>query len=103
MPPSPASVCSSTHEEFWRQVDYLSPISTPDVTFGEDNAVPQVFKEISSNLNGMELSLSYIKRVNVLIVNSVLSEIGKRVCSLFLDRMITLLIMNDIYYSIEYL
>ena len=83
-------------------MDYLSPISTPDVTFGEDNAVPQVFKEISSNLNGMELPLSYIKLVNVLIVNAVLSEIGKRVCSLFLDRMIKLLMMNMTYYSIAY-
>ncbi|XP_012487272.1 uncharacterized protein LOC105800601 [Gossypium raimondii] len=52
VPPSPASFCSSTHEEFWREVDYLSPISTPDVTLGEDNVVPQVFNETSSNLNG---------------------------------------------------
>ncbi|KAG8489250.1 hypothetical protein CXB51_017271 [Gossypium anomalum] len=51
VPPSPASFCSSTHEEFWREVDYLSPISTPDVTLGEDNVVPQVFNETSSNLN----------------------------------------------------
>ncbi|KAL1162403.1 hypothetical protein V6Z11_A07G198100 [Gossypium hirsutum] len=51
VPPSPASFCSSTHEEFWREVDYLSPISTPDVTLGEDNVVPQVFNEASSNLN----------------------------------------------------
>ncbi|XVF16031.1 hypothetical protein REPUB_Repub09cG0206500 [Reevesia pubescens] len=57
VPPSPASVCSSTHEEFWRQVDYLSPISTPDVTLGEDNDVPQVFKEISSNLNELRRQL----------------------------------------------
>ncbi|KAH1129638.1 hypothetical protein J1N35_001016 [Gossypium stocksii] len=51
VPPSPASFCSSTHEEFWREVDYLSPISTPDVILGEDNVVPQVFNETSSNLN----------------------------------------------------
>ncbi|XWS45646.1 hypothetical protein CRYUN_Cryun15aG0154400 [Craigia yunnanensis] len=61
VPPSPASVCSSTHEEFWRQVDYLSPISTPDVTFGEDNAVPQVFKEISSNLNKQRRQLNELE------------------------------------------
>jgi hypothetical protein len=29
-------------------------MSTPDVTPGEDNGVPQVFREISFNLNGME-------------------------------------------------
>ncbi|XWS29118.1 hypothetical protein CRYUN_Cryun24cG0001000 [Craigia yunnanensis] len=61
VPPSPASVCSSTHDEFWRQVDYLSPISTPDVTFGEDNAVPQVFKEISSNLNELNRQLNELE------------------------------------------
>ncbi|XP_022740865.1 uncharacterized protein LOC111292648 [Durio zibethinus] len=61
VPPSPASVCSSTHEEFWRQVDYLSPISTPDVTLVEDNAVPQVFKEISSNLNELRRQLNELE------------------------------------------
>lgn len=58
MPPSPASVCSSAQEEFWRATDYLSPASTPDMTMGEDDAMPQVFKEISSNLNGMETLVS---------------------------------------------
>uniref|UniRef100_A0A6N2LMD7 Uncharacterized protein n=1 Tax=Salix viminalis TaxID=40686 RepID=A0A6N2LMD7_SALVM len=32
VPPSPASVCSSAQEEFWRATDYLSPASTPDMT-----------------------------------------------------------------------
>ncbi|KAL5754285.1 hypothetical protein ACOSP7_022505 [Xanthoceras sorbifolium] len=58
VPPSPASVCSSTQEEFWRPTDYLSPISTPDVTLGEDNAMPQVFREISSNLNELRRQLN---------------------------------------------
>ncbi|KAK9038165.1 hypothetical protein V6N11_023051 [Hibiscus sabdariffa] len=61
VPPSPASVCSSTNEEFWRQVDYLSPISTPDVNFGEENAVPQVFKEMSSNLNELRRQLNELE------------------------------------------
>ncbi|KAK9010950.1 hypothetical protein V6N11_043813 [Hibiscus sabdariffa] len=61
VPPSPASVCSSTNEEFWRQVDYHSPISTPDVTFGEENEVPQVFKEISSNLNELRRQLNELE------------------------------------------
>jgi hypothetical protein len=51
-------VCSSAQEEFWRATDYLSPASTPDMTMGEDDAMPQVFKEISSNLNGMETLIS---------------------------------------------
>ncbi|KAK6237223.1 hypothetical protein QUC31_002692 [Theobroma cacao] len=61
VPPSPASVCSSNHEEFWRQVDYLSPMSTPDVTLREDNAVPQVFKEISSNLSELRRQLNELE------------------------------------------
>ncbi|GMI86306.1 TON1 Recruiting Motif 26 [Hibiscus trionum] len=61
VPPSPASVCSSTNEEFWRQVDYLSPISTPDVTFREENAVPQVFKGIGSNLNEVRRQLNELE------------------------------------------
>ncbi|KAJ0041500.1 hypothetical protein Pint_28716 [Pistacia integerrima] len=60
VPPSPASVCSSSQEEFWRPVDYLSPISTPDVTPGEDNSMPQVFREISSNLNELRRQLSQL-------------------------------------------
>ncbi|KAK8674139.1 hypothetical protein V6N13_112435 [Hibiscus sabdariffa] len=61
VPPSPASVCNSPHEEFWREVDYCSPISTPDVTLGEENAVPQVFREISSNLNELRRQLSELE------------------------------------------
>ncbi|KAE8701282.1 hypothetical protein F3Y22_tig00110548pilonHSYRG00690 [Hibiscus syriacus] len=60
VPPSPASFCGSPHEEFWTEVDYLSPISTPDVTLGEDNTIPLAFRGISSNLNGMQLPLSCI-------------------------------------------
>ncbi|XP_044469921.1 uncharacterized protein LOC123199126 isoform X2 [Mangifera indica] len=60
VPPSPASVCSSSQEEFWRPVDFLGPISTPDVTLGEDNSLPQVFKEISSNLNELRRQLNQL-------------------------------------------
>ncbi|KAF5738090.1 hypothetical protein HS088_TW13G00985 [Tripterygium wilfordii] len=56
VPPSPASVCSSAQEELWRPEDYLSPISTPDL-MGEDSALPEVFKEISSNLNELRRQL----------------------------------------------
>lgn len=52
MPPSPASVCSSAHEEFFRPGDYVSPVSTPDLPLVEDYPVPHLFREISSNLNG---------------------------------------------------
>ncbi|GAV83035.1 LOW QUALITY PROTEIN: DUF4378 domain-containing protein, partial [Cephalotus follicularis] len=61
VPPSPASVCSSIQEEFWRPAEYLSPISTPDVSFGEDNAMPHVFKEISYNLLELRRQLNELE------------------------------------------
>ncbi|WMV18020.1 hypothetical protein MTR67_011405 [Solanum verrucosum] len=53
VPPSPASVCSTSNEEFWRQTDYFSPSSSSisDVNPLDDSEIPHVFKEISSNLN----------------------------------------------------
>ncbi|KAG8660091.1 hypothetical protein MANES_02G114100v8 [Manihot esculenta] len=60
VPPSPASVCSSAQEESWIPVDYLSPVSTPDVTPGEESTAPQVL-EISSNLNELQRQLSQLK------------------------------------------
>ncbi|KAG6646336.1 hypothetical protein CIPAW_07G002600 [Carya illinoinensis] len=57
VPPSPASVCSSAQEDFWRPV---SPMSTPDVTPVDDD-VPQVFKEISSNLNELRKQLNQLR------------------------------------------
>ncbi|KAJ7953226.1 RB1-inducible coiled-coil protein [Quillaja saponaria] len=61
VPPSPASVCSSSQEEFWRPAEYLSPISNQDVSSKEDNGVPQVFKEISSNLNELRRQLNQLE------------------------------------------
>ncbi|KFK42259.1 hypothetical protein AALP_AA2G232100 [Arabis alpina] len=58
VPPSPASVCSSTPEEFWRNVDYLSQISTPDVTVTDENGMPQVFRDISSNLSELRRQIN---------------------------------------------
>ncbi|XP_050227549.1 uncharacterized protein LOC126677120 [Mercurialis annua] len=61
VPPSPVSVCSSVQEELWRPVDYLSPVSTSDVTPLDDTAMPQVFKEISSNLNELRRQLNQLE------------------------------------------
>lgn len=58
VPPSPASVCSSTPEEFWRNVDYLSQVSTPDVTVSDENGMPQVFRDISSNLSELRRQIN---------------------------------------------
>ncbi|KAF8100398.1 hypothetical protein N665_0225s0015 [Sinapis alba] len=58
VPPSPASVCSSTPEEFWRNVDYLSQVSTPDVTVSDENGMPQVFRDISSNLTELRRQIN---------------------------------------------
>ncbi|XP_044507968.1 uncharacterized protein LOC123227285 isoform X2 [Mangifera indica] len=60
VPPSPASVCSSSQEEFWRPVDYLSPISTPDVTLGEEISMTQVFRQINSTLNELRRQLNQL-------------------------------------------
>ncbi|KAK8472116.1 hypothetical protein PHAVU_002G116700 [Phaseolus vulgaris] len=62
VPPSPASVCSSSiHEDLWRRTEYLSPISTPDVSSRDDNVVPQVFRDISSGLNELRRQLNQLE------------------------------------------
>ncbi|CAA0822893.1 Unknown protein [Striga hermonthica] len=58
VPPSPASVCSSVQEEFWRQVDYPSPISSSATGHQlEDSEMSHVFSEINSNLNELRRKL----------------------------------------------
>ncbi|KAM4129076.1 hypothetical protein ACJW30_02G217400 [Castanea mollissima] len=61
VPPSPASICSSGQEEFWRSADHISPVSTPDLTSREDNVVPHLFREISSNLSELRKQLKQLK------------------------------------------
>ncbi|KAG8373592.1 hypothetical protein BUALT_Bualt11G0040400 [Buddleja alternifolia] len=62
VPPSPASVCSSIQEEFWRQADYLSPMSSSSgVHQLEDSEVPNVFREINSNLNELRRKLNQLE------------------------------------------
>ncbi|CAL5188267.1 unnamed protein product [Lathyrus oleraceus] len=60
VPPSPASVCSSVHEDFWRRTEYLSPISTPDVSSRDDTVMPQVFRDISTGLNELRRQLNQL-------------------------------------------
>ncbi|TYK11374.1 RB1-inducible coiled-coil protein 1, putative isoform 1 [Cucumis melo var. makuwa] len=60
VPPSPASVCSSVQEEFWKLSDHQSPISTSDVTPREEKCVSQVFREISSNLKELRRQLNQL-------------------------------------------
>ncbi|KAL1566671.1 hypothetical protein AAHA92_02251 [Salvia divinorum] len=57
VPPSPASVCSNVHDEFWRSNDYLSPISSSGGLQLEDSDVSNVFREINSNLNELRRKL----------------------------------------------
>ncbi|XP_043713615.1 uncharacterized protein LOC122662119 [Telopea speciosissima] len=61
VPPSPASVCSSAHEELCRPADHPSPVSTLDVPLIDDCPVPQVFREISSNLNELRRQLNELE------------------------------------------
>ncbi|KAM7260812.1 hypothetical protein ACFE04_026287 [Oxalis oulophora] len=65
VPPSPASVCSSAQEDFWRPADNLSPASTPEVNFEEDNAMPHFFREISSNLIELRRKLNELESFGV--------------------------------------
>ncbi|XP_073155369.1 uncharacterized protein [Henckelia pumila] len=60
VPPSPASVCSSIHEECWRPTDYLSTTPSSGVHQLEESEMPQVFKEINSNLNELRRRLSQL-------------------------------------------
>ncbi|XP_030536037.1 uncharacterized protein LOC115744809 isoform X2 [Rhodamnia argentea] len=60
VPPSPASVCSGSQEEFWRPSNDLSPMSTPDRSVGEEDVVPQAFREISLNLNELRRQLNQL-------------------------------------------
>ncbi|KAJ4965784.1 hypothetical protein NE237_017633 [Protea cynaroides] len=61
VPPSPASVSSSAHEEFCRPADHPSAISTLEVPLIEDCPVPQVFREISSNLQELRRQLNELE------------------------------------------
>lgn len=61
VPPSPASVCSSIHEEFYRIAEHPSPISTLDVPMIEEHNVPKVFRDISSNLHELRRKLNQLE------------------------------------------
>lgn len=61
VPPSPASVCSSPREEFWKRSDNPSPLSTSDVTSVGDHCVGNVFREISSNLTELRKQLNQLE------------------------------------------
>ncbi|KAL3627048.1 hypothetical protein CASFOL_028411 [Castilleja foliolosa] len=61
VPPSPASVCSSSvHEEYWRQAEYLSPMSSTGGHQLEDSEMSIVFREINSNLNELRMKLGQL-------------------------------------------
>lgn len=61
VPPSPASVCSSSHNEFWRPMDNSSQSSSTDVHQPEDCDMPCVFREINSNLNELRKKLNQLE------------------------------------------
>ncbi|KAL2334236.1 hypothetical protein Fmac_015449 [Flemingia macrophylla] len=60
VPPSPASVCSCSRGEHWKQAEYSNPISTPDVSSLEDIVIPKVFRDISSGLNELKRQISQL-------------------------------------------
>ncbi|KAK9678655.1 hypothetical protein RND81_11G225600 [Saponaria officinalis] len=60
VPPSPASVCSSVHEDFWKPMENPSPISMSDVTSVGDHSVGNAFRDISSNLTELRKQLNQL-------------------------------------------
>ncbi|CAH9143101.1 unnamed protein product [Cuscuta epithymum] len=64
VPPSPASVCNSFGEEFWRPGDCSrtsSPASTPDLHPLVETDIPRVFREINSNLTELRRQLNELE------------------------------------------
>ncbi|XP_022855038.1 uncharacterized protein LOC111376319 [Olea europaea var. sylvestris] len=61
VPPSPASVYSSVHDEFWRPADYFSPTVASDAHQLDHSEVPHVFREINSNLNELRRQLNQLE------------------------------------------
>lgn len=60
VPPSPASVCSSIHEDFYRAAYCVSP-TTPGAPISDDSDLPQAFRDISSNLNELRKQLHQLE------------------------------------------
>ncbi|XP_022867728.1 uncharacterized protein LOC111387408 isoform X1 [Olea europaea var. sylvestris] len=61
VPPSPASVCSSIHDESWRHGEYFSPTSASDAHQLDDSEIPHVFREINSNLSELRRQLNQLE------------------------------------------
>lgn len=45
-------MCSLAQEELWTQTEYLTPISTPDVSSIDNVAMPKDFRDAISGLKG---------------------------------------------------
>lgn len=65
MPPSPASVCSSVQEEFWRPRNEFSSLSSADTTpadIGDAAEILLDFAEVNVNASssGMNETFPYI-------------------------------------------
>ncbi|KAL8266016.1 hypothetical protein R6Q59_003360 [Mikania micrantha] len=60
VPPSPASICSSIHEDFYRAAYCTSP-TTPGAPTSDDSDLPQAFRDISSNLHELRKQLHQLE------------------------------------------
>ncbi|KAK1439245.1 hypothetical protein QVD17_05061 [Tagetes erecta] len=61
VPPSPASICSSIHEDFYRAAYCASPTTTPGAPTSDDSDIPQAFRDISSNLHELRKQLHQLE------------------------------------------
>lgn len=60
VPPSPASLCISVHEDSWHASEYFSPPSVSALPSPAGSLTPNVFREISSNLKELRRQLSQL-------------------------------------------
>ncbi|KAI7755752.1 hypothetical protein M8C21_032759 [Ambrosia artemisiifolia] len=60
VPPSPASICSSIHEDYYRAAYCASPTTTPGAP-SDDSDLPQAFRDISSNLHELRKQLHQLE------------------------------------------
>ncbi|XP_076938263.1 uncharacterized protein LOC143606351 [Bidens hawaiensis] len=61
VPPSPASICSSIHDDYYRAAYCASPTTTPGGPTSDDSDLPQAFRDISSNLHELRKQLHQLE------------------------------------------
>ncbi|KAM0057441.1 hypothetical protein Hdeb2414_s0005g00158211 [Helianthus debilis subsp. tardiflorus] len=61
VPPSPASICSSIQDDFYRSAYCASPTTTPGAPTSDDSDLPQAFRDINTNLHELRKQLHQLE------------------------------------------